>query len=1008
MSITDSFGSVTGAVNSAASAGEQLVKNILGGKSSGDTPIGKAANKVELWPIKVKGDIEPVRKKLNPHGNPKIEKNYHKALEAGRFLESNIADAMCWLQQQKKDLMEKIQGYFDMNSLAVDGQLPDKPRAIKYIADSVKFLRQVNNFQQEIIGLIQAVTQNIGILQSMEQNMLGMIQANLNAIANLLHEICNWGLPDLPAIPNLFGDTIWHWNGFAFVPLAAFQPHVGFDFNFAFNQCVIHVPNVNIFRNYPTSIQTAGGLVYGVPPFIPPLGGIIPNTGINISDPQFIADMRNDTITPHYTQSFNPRYDMWGSVPNPATILSNYQMPADTYEQNIVGIVPDLRSDIVPQGAADYANPDVVSRGPQLRKDLTHFITLEAVVDSGYDPYITSAWLFYLNNARKGRAGKWLANFQTMYDQYLQPSVTSLQQNPVPWNNVLGGDGVQATPSIPLLTVVQKADAATLTTLLWKLSYIEASLLGYTRSKRWDAGADTTYVTSFTGSDLDYRATQITSTQTTTATLGTGTAEFPVDATFPTSISGALNTVIAKAARDIENNPAWRTSRTPFRYIFDQFAVAKEVDRFSQFWREFNGNLQALLVQDPYLVGFVTSYPDVLDSAINPLGSPTSYNLVRADVASRNRTWVPGTPLLTIPKAPLVFADAPTTGPNSTSNGWSGLNANPPTFDLDPQTFLSRPDIQALPIPTQIAMLRTNLSFAAVMKQRQRVIDGVQTAISTAQQFIQDSSALGFNVELTTPTYVPQGSGSVVAYDTTDFDMTGNVTSPTTFTVQGSGRFAVMGQLTWSDGEDTTRAVNLLVNGVSMYSTSTMSPSIQFSTNLVMQAGDVLSVMASHSSTNPQQLLNGFLSASLFSQDTTPEPIIPSGVDTNKTFTADVAFPILSAVRVTETSGVSPVDITTVTTSNGYTVYPYVDGVAVTQGVAGEQVQVVTGYGGWFQVAGAGFIPGGLLYVGSNGVLTQDFTAAVTGNQWLVCVGRAMDSDSFLFEPHIPQRTIPA
>ncbi len=522
--------------------------------------------KVLLWPIHTKGAIQ----RHNPLGDPKIEKHYHEALEDGRWLEKNIGDANHWLLQKKQYVMDKIKTYTDMNSLAVDAQLKRHPRIFKLGADSIRLLQTVNGFQQDIIGLIQAITQNIGLLSSMEQNLAHMVQANLNALAILMNNICNWGLPDLPAIPNLFSDTVWNWNGFNFFPLAAFKPQLGFDFNFAFNQCHLHVPNINIFRNYPSMVSTYSGLQYGTPLFMPPLGGTIPNTGQNLNDPNFINTMKATETDPVYGPEFNSNSSMEGAVPDPATILSNYQMPAQTYHDNIVSIVSSLRGNTVEPSDPDYQNPAVQPgslRADNLRRDLVHYITLDEVVSSGYDPFITSAWLYYLDNARGGRSGEWLPQYEDIFKTYVQPSVTSLMSNSVPWNACLGTPGIeyrsiwnataqyvpndvvffngfqymalaenagvqpdqglvtspptwqagvpegtafQNTPTdIPLVTTLQSMPVADRTLLLWKLSFIEASLLGYTRSKTWDTYQDVNYTSGVKGDDLEYVPTII-------------------------------------------------------------------------------------------------------------------------------------------------------------------------------------------------------------------------------------------------------------------------------------------------------------------------------------------------------------------------------------------------------------------------------------------------------------------------------------------------------------------
>ena len=153
--------------------------------------------------------------------------------------------------------------------------------------------------------------------------------------------------------------------------------------------------------------------------------------------------MKGTTSTPYYTNdptytypipggtasgTFNPLTSMQGSLPDPNTVISNYQMPPATYAANVMSTVPSLL-------------PDVANQVPAtLRKDLTQYITLGAVVASNYDPNLTAAWLYYISGARGtsgGRAGNWLPNFQAAFQQYVQPSIDYLASTPVPWNRVL-------------------------------------------------------------------------------------------------------------------------------------------------------------------------------------------------------------------------------------------------------------------------------------------------------------------------------------------------------------------------------------------------------------------------------------------------------------------------------------------------------------------------------------------------------------------------------------------
>jgi len=972
----------------------------------------------QLWPIKAKGAVQ----RLNPLGDPAIEQYYHTALEQGRVLERNIADANHWLQQKKKDLIEKISLQARMNQLAVDGQLSNPSRAIKFVVDSINILKDVNKFQQEIIGLITAITQNIGMLQSIEANMIGMVQQNLNALADLLNSICNWGLPDLPAIPNLFSDTIWHWNGMNFIPLSAFAltaKSLKFDANFAFNQCVIHIPNINIFRNYPTTLSTYSGLQYGTTAFVPPLGGLIPNTGQSLTDFNFVSTMQNTTTPPYYlpptydvynlANPFSVNNSMLGAVPDPSTIISNYQMPAATYQSDIVSIVPTLRDQTIEPTDSDYANPNLTVRNANLRKALVHYITLGEVVASNYDPNTTAAWLFYLNLSRVGRAGSWIEDFQAQYATSVAPSLVYLTGNDVPWNCVLPSTQVNDAPTaIPLITTLTEVDPVTQGNLLWKLSYIEASLLGYTRNQTWDSYASVDYTSNFTGTDLDYQVTTLNPTVTSTVTLGATEAEYPVDATFPSSMGDVLQEVIKTADTNIQNTPTYTTTRPQFKYIYNQFAIATEVDRFTQFWRTFNANLQALLLQDSYLVQFVVSYPKALDSAIDPLGDPTIYNQLKTDVATRNRSWTPGTPLLTIPVAPVVDFSTPS-GPNAGQSGWQGTN-------FDPNTFLLRPDIQQLPISTQIAMLRTNLSYAATQQMGTDFSNAIQDSIQQNQLLLQDFQNIGFKAEtLSAVNSIAVGSSSPpVSFDKVDFDLTGNVTSPSTFTIQAAGDYALVVELDWTAGAAGVRSATILLNGTTALSTFSTDDSqaaptlIQMSTSQYFHVGDVITVVASHSLSTAQFIAPGsYIAATLTSTDVPAAlPSIPPSLSPTRNFVAAVAISALVALAVDANGHVGPIDPTTVQTDgNGNPIYPIVSGVSLSSGAMGDIITVGTNYGGVYESAIANFTTGGLIYAVAGGVLTQDYSVVVSTCQWVVVIGRAISPTQFIYEPHIPNLT---
>ena len=449
----------------------------------------------------------------------------------------------------------------------------------------------------------------------------------------------------------------------------------------------------------------------------------------------------------------------------------------------------------------------------------------------------------------------------------------------------------------------------------------------------------------------------------------------------------------------------YTTTRPQFKYIYNQFAVATMVDRFTQFWRELNANLQALLLQDPYTLQFVVSYPEALDSAVNPLGDPTIYDQVKLDAASRNRQWVAGGDLLTIPTAPIVTYSTTST-PAAGQSGWQGTN-------FDPISYLSRPDIQQLPIPTQIAMLRTNINYAALQQTGQAISDSIQASIQQNQLLLQNFQNIGFKVEVKdTIDSVPVGTGLQVAFDQIDFDLTGNVTSPNTFTLQTSGNYAIAIELNWDAGAAGVRTATLFLNGTTALSTwstdnVTAAPTtIQLTSAQHFNAGDVLTVVVTHGLNTAQIISPGsYIAATLTDTDTPVSTMVIPNTSVSKTqkLIAGAVISALVAVITDSNGNIEPVDPATVqTASPGAPIYPILPGVALSSGGVGTEITVGTYYGGLYNAPNANFTVGGLLYAGVGGAITQDYSTINSTCQWVVVVGRAITPTQFIFEPHIP------
>jgi hypothetical protein len=205
-------------------------------------------------------------------------------------------------------------------------------------------------------------------------------------------------------------------------------------------------------------------------------------------------------------------------------------------------------------------------------------------------------------------------------------------------------------------------------------------------------------------------------------------------------MKSSMNQVVQLATVNIQNDLTYLSPLLGNRFTYNQFAQATMVDRFSQFWRDFSTNLTAFLAQDPYIIQFAITYPEILDGAIDPLASATNkaaYASLLVDVATRNRGWIPGTPLLTIPIQPIV-APFNNSSPDVNTNGWVN-NA-----ELDPAAFLARPDIQALPIPVQIAMLRTNLSYAGINTWSNNMQSEIAAQLAAANELLNSVQSVSF------------------------------------------------------------------------------------------------------------------------------------------------------------------------------------------------------------------------------------------------------------------------
>jgi hypothetical protein len=1010
------------------------------------------------WPILVKG----IAQRPNYMGAPELEKVYHHALEDGRRLSSDINDAMLAVKKEQADIQKHIQHYISLIQTSVDSEFGKEERKFKLAGDVIAYTKVIYTYMQKSIALLQALQTNLTLLLALEKSILAMVQNNLNALANFMQQICNLGIPKLPSLPSLLGTSIFSFNGFTLSQFKAFIPNnISFAqfSNFSFSQCALIPSNSSAYVSPVTSTNFDGFQVgSNSGNIVPPLSGTLGDAAL-LANQQYQTLMQSTTNAVVYNPTtINPATILQGSLPTPSEIISNYSLPPAIYAANVLSAIT-----VVPQLQQAIASGE----GSEESKLLAQFVTLSSIVANNYDKNLTAAWLLYIQGARAGRSGSWLPNFEAAYQTYIVPSLTSLAANPVPWNTVLGGTGTLSAPTdIPLLDTLVALGPVASTNILWKLSYIEASLLGYPRTAQFDSGADNVYLSSFTGSNLDYVSTPLVLTNTQTVVLGAETASFPVSCPYPSAMATVLNQVIAVATNNIASNTTYQTNRPQFSYTYDAFANVSIVDRFTQFWRTFNYNLQALLAQDPYIVDFVATYEASLDSAIDPLGTPAAYLQIQSDALARIRSWLPGQPLLPFPTPPVVEI-GPLPGISGTMTGWTSSNFNP-------QNFLDRPDVQSLPLSTQLAMLRTNESYASIMTTASDVQTAVATAQAEAAASLVGIQNNGFAVtsSVALPVNTNATPATPVSFDQTSYDMTGYVESPTLFEIQIAGIYIVSGMVMWDGGPAGVRTLTLVQNNTGVIldqevTQNTTDGPVSQTINVIQQfnVGDTIQVLASQTTGVATDILAGSVLSVLLVPSVLATPQAPF-TDTEPGGKPDMAVRTLPAgttmiagtaatigaaqpwvalnpyalgvvvgdsngniqqVIIAGTSGatipafspnlgnttpndgnvtwanvgivqgsvfpIDPVNATTV---------PFLGGVVTDPVILGQLANIGTNYGSEYTVTGATFTPGGLVYAGTGGVLTQDYNALILVVKWVIVVGRAISNNTLLFQPQIP------
>jgi hypothetical protein len=318
-------------------------------------------------------------------------------------------------------------------------------------------------------------------------------------------------------------------------------------------------------------------------------------------------------------------------------------------------------------------------------------------------------------------------------------------------------------------------------------------------------------------------------------------------------------------------------------------------------------------------------------------------------------------------------------------------------------------------LPTQLTMLRTNESYAAVMTTANNIQTAVATAITQGKAALASIQNNGFDVTSSGPLTVGSNINPLpVAFDQTSYDNTNYVTSPTLFTIQVTGLYMLSGTVTWNKGPAGVRTLLVMQNSTIVLDeqqTNVLSvgPITQnFSVIQQLNAGDTLQVLVTQTTGVSTNILMGAEFSVLLvpTSDANPRPEFtdvasPKGDNQVRQLVADTTMGSGVAVQIQPNGGVLPVDPV------GAVATPFVDGIVTDAVQATELADVGTSYGSLYTITGAHFAVGGLLYAGPGGVLTQNYNTLITQVNWIIVVGRAIGPNMMLFEPQIPTKIVP-
>jgi hypothetical protein len=912
----------------------------------------------QIFPVKVQKAIT----RLQPPGRPDIEATFHNSMEQGRFLERPLGDAMSQLKERQKDLQEKIDQYMNMNKLANDGQFPDSIRPAKYVKDAVDIVKEIQKYTQEVLNVVKAINETIGMYVSLKNNLQGYFQERINALATLLNEICNFNLPSLPSIPNFFGNFTF--DGFKF-PKGQFTFKLSFDKNFAFGQCRLRGGDIDIFRNYPKTMDW-NGIPCTIPVYRPPLSGYIYVNGT----PQNVGTIKD---TPYYTD-FDPNTDFYSGsgFPDPTKIVSDYHMAVDLYIERLASLTEII-------------------------------FPIQNVVDSNYDPNLMAGWLILISKNRSLRQGQWLPRFQECYDQFVAPSIAYIETNGIVWNNKLNGPGPRAGDiNIPLIPILKSGNATRVGQILWMLTFLETGLIGYNRNKNFDiyqlqTGTDLdsmvkNYLDPITGESTDY--VQYTSSISETLVIALdsgGKAQYPTSIAVPRPLYNTLVSVITKLSVKIDQVPTFISQRPKYRYVYSNFGEQIILDKYSQYWRELADNWNTLISSNDYNSKFLLSYEQAIEETIDPLGTRVLAATINLDCDTRSHTWTPATYKLPIfIQDPLELYPPTNVVPNDAA--WIG-------DELIEDKYLLRADIQGLDLNTKMTMMQLNRAYSVLRSNTQQMIQAIDATISGAST----SSVSGFSYSLETQINdIPQ-IGSDLEFTVMDFDQSNYYTNGVSFKITNPGAYSLSTSVTFPNTDVGVRTVTVIKNGTQILDTKQSTPGsgpvtidLNFTADLL--TNDQIKVRVTHSCLVPQDISVASFIGTLIGSVGAVSPGPGTTTTTATQFTIITTSTISSGTCFKFNS-----DGTTATKLDpaNSAVLPFIDGVALAGANSGTAVATAKIHGEVYTIPGSTFTAGPI-FLGLDGRLTQVQPLAATGYAWYVQVGRALNATTVIMDSQLP------